>query len=115
MNHRRWLIMLFSLVLISMIWVTGWASSVQPVWQWTGLKQSPNHAWTIATLCDAYFGFITFYVWVAYKEQTAVKRALWFVAIMSLGNMAMAIFMLKELVALNNGESLDRLLIKRDN
>jgi hypothetical protein len=114
MNQRHWLIGLFSLVLIAMIWVTSWASSVQPVWEWTGLKETPNHAWTIATLCDAYFGFITFYVWVLYKEQTALKRALWFIAIMTLGNMAMAIFMLKELAMLKNSESLDQLWARRN-
>lgn len=114
MNQRHWLIGLFSLVLIAMIWVTSWASSVQPVWEWTGLKESPNHAWTIATLCDAYFGFITFYVWVLYKEHAALKRALWFIAIMTLGNMAMAIFMLKELAMLKNSESLDQLWVRRN-
>ena len=114
MNQRRLLIGLFSAVLIAMLWVTGWASSVQPVWEWTGLKQSPNHAWTIATLCDAYFGFITFYVWVVYKERAAFKRGLLFIAIMLLGNMAMAVFMLKELRALKDDESMQQLWVSRN-
>ena len=96
-----------------MLCVTGWASWVQPVWQWTGLKQSPNHAWTIATLFDAYFGFITFYVWVLYKERKALKRVLWFVAIMGLGNMAMAVYMLKELRRLGEADDLSVLLVRR--
>ncbi|MES1195349.1 MAG: DUF1475 family protein, partial [Steroidobacter sp.] len=70
---------------------------VQPVWEWTGLKEHPNHAWTIATLFDAYFGFTTFYTWVVYKERRGSSRIIWFLAIMALGNMAMATYMLKEL------------------
>lgn len=115
MNQRRWLICLFTGVLIAMLGVTGWASGVQPVWEWTGLKDAPNHAWTIATLCDAYFGFITFYVWVLYKEQALLRRMVWFIAIMTLGNMAMALYMLKELTALKKGEALQQLLVNRNN
>ena len=46
----------------------------QPVWQWGGLTTPPDNAWTIATLFDAYYGFITFYVWVAYKERRWLPR-----------------------------------------
>jgi len=105
--NRRLLIALFALILISMIAVTSWASWVQPVWEWTGLKQQPNHAWTIATLFDAYFGFTTFYAWVLYKENRWTPRILWFVAIMALGNMAMASYMLKELWKLRGSGSGD--------
>ncbi len=97
MNQRRLLIILFALILLSMIVVTSWASWIQPVWEWTGLKQHPNHAWTIATLFDAYFGFITFYTWVVFKESRWLPRVAWFIAIMALGNMAMASYILKEL------------------
>lgn len=113
MTVRRALTIVFMLVLISMLCVTGWASWVQPVWEWTGLKQQPNHAWTIATLADAYFGFITFYIWVLYKEPSAFKRVIWFIAIMGLGNMAMAVYMLKELRKLNDGEDMSLLLVRR--
>ena len=47
----------FGAILTGMALVTGWASRVQPVWEWSGLTTPPNHAWTIATLCDAYCGF----------------------------------------------------------
>lgn len=51
----------------------------------------------MATLYDAYGGFLTFYLWVAYKERVAWSRALWFVLVMGLGNVAMSAYMLKEL------------------
>ncbi len=111
---RRLLILLFTLILLSMLCVTGWASWVQPVWQWTGLKQAPNHAWTIATLFDAYFGFITFYMWVLFKERAGLSRALWFIAIMALGNMAMAIYVLKELRRIHPDDDMTQLLVRRN-
>ena len=119
MNQRRLLTILFALILLSMIIVTGWASQVQPVWQWTGLKQHPNHAWTIATLFDAYFGFVTFYTWVVYKENRWLLRTVWFIAIMALGNMAMASYMLKELwklrtTALSNDSVITHMLISKN-
>ena len=114
MKPRQSLLLLFSLILLSMICVTSWASWVQPVWQWTGLKEHPNHAWTIATLFDAYFGFTTFYMWVLYKESGVLPRLVWFVAIMALGNMAMAAFMIKELRKLHADDSMTQLLTRRN-
>jgi len=114
MNPRRPLMMMFSLILLCMLVVSGWASWIQPVWEWTGLKQQPNHAWTIATLFDAYFGFVTFYMWVLYKERSAVKRLMWFIAIMAFGNMAMALYMLKELRKLDAEDDMVHLLISRN-
>ncbi|MGC3981075.1 MAG: DUF1475 family protein [Steroidobacteraceae bacterium] len=114
MNSRRALSLLFSLILICMLCVTGWASWVQPVWEWTGLKEQPNHAWTIATLFDAYFGFITFYMWVLYKESRITARVLWFIAIMLLGNMAMAVYMLNELRKLDEDGDVTQLLVSRN-
>jgi hypothetical protein len=114
MNTRRMLQIWFVLVLAIMLAVTGWASAVQPVWQWTGLLQHPNHAWTIATLLDAYFGFAAFYIWVLFKEAKALSRVVWFVAIMALGNMAMAVYVLKELRYLHQDDDLARLLVRRN-
>jgi hypothetical protein len=84
----------FIIILFGMIGVTSWASVVQPVWQWQGLVRAPDNAWTIATLCDAYAGFITFYVFVCLRERTLIKRVFWALAIISLGNMAMASYSL---------------------
>lgn len=114
MNTRRMLQIWFVLVLIAMLAVTGWASVVQPVWQWTGLIDQPNHAWTIATLFDAYFGFAAFYIWVLFKERKVLPRIVWFIAIMALGNMAMAVYVLKELRYLDPDDDLSRLLVRRN-
>ena len=104
--------LLFGAILAGMLAVTGWAAMQQSVWQWGGLVSPPDRGWTIATLCDAYAGFLTFYAWVYYKER-GLGRALWFVAIMLLGNIAMSTFMLRELARLNAGEPIERLLTRR--
>ena len=56
--------------------------------------------WFQATLLDAYFGFLTFYVWVAWKERTLAGRVVWFVLIMTLGNMAMSAYVILQLIRL---------------
>ena len=70
--------------------------------------------WFRATLADAYCGFLTFYAWVFYKERGLAARVGWFVAIMLLGNIAMAIYVLLQLARLRPGEPVSRLLLRRE-
>lgn len=90
--------LLFAVVLGSMLWVTSWASLHQPLGVFVR-SATFREPWVIATLCDAYWGFITFYVWVAWKEQSLPARVLWFGAIVLLGNLAMAAYVLAQLFA----------------
>jgi hypothetical protein len=110
---RRTLILLFGWILISLLGYTIWASTQQPVWAWQGLVSEPDRWWTIATLIDAYYGFITFFVWVCFKESTAASRAGWFVAIMLTGNMAMAIYVLLQILRLKPDQPLSAILIRQ--
>jgi Protein of unknown function (DUF1475) len=86
---------LFFTVIVSMLAVTGWASSQCALFDIP--REVFTHPWFIATLFDAYWAFIAFYVWVAWKEQTLAARILWFVAIILWGNLAMATYLLIEL------------------
>mgnify|MGYP003339224490 CR=1 FL=1 len=95
---------LFGAILLSLLAFTAFASLQQSVLDWQGLVRRPDNWWTIATLMDAYYGFITFYVWVFWKEARALPRTAWFIAIMLLGNMAMAAYVLRELSRLAPGE-----------
>lgn len=104
---------LFGFILLSLLAFTTFASLQQSVLDWQGLVRRPDNWWTIATLIDAYYGFITFYVWVFWKEVRALPRAAWFVAIMLLGNMAMAAYVLRELSRLAPGEPASAILTKR--
>ena len=87
---------LFAVVFASMFGVTTWASLHQPLGAF--LRGSViNDPWVIATLFDAYWAFIAFFMWVAWKEQTLFARVLWFVSLIALGNLAIAIYMLVQL------------------
>lgn len=92
----KWLLIgLCVVVLICMTCITTVASLDRSVMQaGRGLWPDP---WFIATLMDAYFGFLTFFVWVAYKETRWIARGTWFVAIMLLGNFAMSAYVLWQL------------------
>jgi hypothetical protein len=68
--------------------------------------------WFHATLVDAYCGFITFFAWVAYKEKTLVRRLFWLVVIMTLGNIAMSIYVLNQLVRIDRLGGLESILLR---
>lgn len=103
MTTRALLQILFAAILLSLLACTTWASLQQPIWEWQGLVREPDRWWTFATLLDAYYGFITFFVWVCFKERSLPARLAWFVAIMALGNMAMAGYVLWQLHKLPAG------------
>ena len=71
---------------------------------WSSLNSFAGNPWAVATLYDAYFGFFTFWCWVAYKERTVAGRAIWFLLIMSLGNIAMSLYVLMQLFRLKRNE-----------
>lgn len=111
MTSRRLLQLLFSSVLVAMLAVTVRASLAESLWEaWPGFVASP---WAVATLFDAYFGFLTFYVWVAWRESSTLARVAWFVLIMCLGNIAMAFYVLIQLQRLAPGEPASAILGKR--
>lgn len=113
MSAHAGLKLLFGFILVSLAAYTSWASTQQAVWDWRGLVDGPDRWWTIATLIDAYYGFLTFYAWVFYKEARAAGRIGWFIAIMGLGNMAMAAYVLRELARLREGEPASAILLRR--
>ncbi len=79
-------------VLVSMLWVTTWASLQQSILQIP--REVWGNPWFVATLFDTYFAFLTFYLWVAYREKGWVARILWLLGVLVLGNIAMASYML---------------------
>ena len=102
---------LFVLVIASMLAVTSWASLRCPLFSIP--REVFAHPWFIATLADAYWAFITFFVWVCYKQTALLARLAWFVAILLLGNIAMAAFCLAELFTISSRDQLPTLLTAR--
>ena len=99
---------LFGVIFVWMTVITIRTSLAMSLWSaWDSYAGNP---WAVATLYDAYFGFITFFVWVAYKERSNWSRGLWLVLIMGLGNMAMSLYVLIQLFRLKPDDSVEALL-----
>ena len=105
------LLIAFLAVLIAMLTVTYWASGFVALWKMP--REVATHPWFIATLFDTYFAFLTFWAWVAYKESTALARAAWLVAILLLGNFAIASYMLRELFRVPADAKFEAVLLRR--
>ena len=102
---------LFLVVLASMLWVTTWASLQCPLFAVP--RGVFTHPWFVATLFDTYWAFTTFFVWVCYKETAWLARVAWFIAIMLLGNLAMAAYCLAELCQTPRHGPLAEVLVRR--
>jgi len=95
---------LFAAILLCMLGITIFASLQKPLWLASAEFSWQLSPWAVATLFDAYFAFLTFFVWVCFREASWVARAGWFVLIMSLGNIAMSAYVLLQLRHLKPGE-----------
>ena len=99
----RFLLMaFFAAILAAMLWATITASMDRSVLE--AAAEIWADPWGRATLFDAYFGFLTVFVWIAWREPTWIRRALWLVALLLLGNIAIAVYFL---VALGRREGRD--------
>ena len=110
MSAKSSLKALFVCIFLTLLIYTTWASTRQPLLQWGGLTTGPDRYWTIATFIDAYCGFLTFYVWVFYKEGRWTRRLAWFIAIVLLGNMAMSAYVLFQLWRLRADQNVSVIL-----
>jgi len=107
-----WFLRIASIVvLVSMLAVTSWASNIVALWKMP--REVATHPWFIATLFDTYFAFLTFYAWVAYKETSNLARAIWLLAILLLGNIAMATYLLRELFRVPANARMEQVLLRR--
>jgi hypothetical protein len=105
------LMLLFVAIFVVMVWINLKAALGMDI-----LVSSPLFGakpWGVATLYDAYCGFLRFYLWVAYQERAVWARALWCALVMGLGNVAMPAYVLKELSKLKPEEPVWKLLQNR--
>ncbi len=89
---KTFLYVAFTVVLVAMTWVTITASLDRNVLVAAG--EIWSDPWGKATLFDAYFAFLTVYLWIAYRERATWKRLLWLLLILTLGNFAIAAYFL---------------------
>lgn len=111
-SSKRILQLLFAAILLAMLWVTTRASLDRSVL--VAAVDLWNDPWGMATIFDAYFGFLTFLAWLWYKEPGAGRRFGWTLAVLALGNIAMAIYVLRELARLGPQDPIERLLLRRE-
>jgi uncharacterized protein DUF1475 len=112
MKAKQGVALLFLVILLTMILVTSLSSLRVPLWNSFNEFSWLHSPWAVSTLFDAYCGFLTFYVWVAYKEKTAFAKVIWFVLIMALGNIAMASYVLLQLSRLKPGDGIENLVVR---
>ncbi len=94
------------IVLIAMLIVTAWASNIQSIFDL--INNFSKDPWWIATLFDTYFAFIFFWLWIVYRENWSIPTFGWLIAICLLGNIAMAIYLLKAIHKAQNISDLFR-------
>lgn len=98
---KRLLQVLFTGIILAMLALTTVASLDRGVFDATvGLWPD---LWFRATLADAYFGFFTVWLWVAWRERTWAARLIWLVLFFALGNLAIASYVLLALRGSGNG------------
>jgi drug/metabolite transporter (DMT)-like permease len=106
------LVVLAALIGVS-IWATNQVSVVPAINDLLSNPASGFNPWFVATLFDAYFGFLWFWLWIAYKESSWLARIVWLILILLLGNMAMAAYMLLTLARLQDNAQMEDLLLRR--
>ncbi len=103
---------LFSIVVFAaMVAVTTWASFGANVL--VGFQRLLADRWGVATLFDAYFGFLWFWLWIAYKEASLGRSLLWLVLLFALGNLALAAYVMVQLARLKPGAGIEALLVRK--
>lgn len=128
MLTRRLLTLYFILVLGAMTWVSWYASTAPtitslPKYAALAGKEGINvikgfetvcaEPWGLATMFDAYFGFLAFWLYVAWRERTVAARLGWLVALLLLGNFAIAGYALLCLFAAKEETDLGRVFFTR--
>ena len=99
--------LLFGFILLFMVVMTV-RTSLQ-ISLWSAMPAFAASPWSMATLYDAYFGFLTFFCWLAWRERSLALKIIWFVLIMTLGNIAMSYYVLLQLFALKKEQGIDGL------
>lgn len=128
MLTRRLLTLYFILVLGAMTWVSWYASTAPtitslPKYAALAGKEGINvikgfetvcaEPWGLATMFDAYFGFLAFWLYVAWRERTVAARLGWLVALLLLGNFAIAAYALLCLFAAKEETDLGKVFFTR--
>jgi len=106
---KLFLKLFFGFIFLFMVYMTVRTSLAVPLWR----ASFSGNPWAWATLYDAYFGFVTFYCWVAWRERSLLGKIAWFVLIVLLGNIAMSLYVLIQLFSLRPEDSVSALFTQK--
>lgn len=109
MTSKRPLQVLFTLVFALLLAGTVRASLDRNLGD--ALRDLGPDPWFQVTLLDTYFGFLTVWLWIAWREPGIARKLIWAVLIAGLGNFAIAGYVLKRLAGLEEGEGVRELLV----
>ena len=93
-----------------MLALTIWASTYESVF--VGAKKILAEPWGLATFADTYLAFLTFYIWVFYKEVSTVSKIIWLILILALGNFAMSAYVLWQIFKLPSAAPVHQILLR---
>jgi hypothetical protein len=99
------------MVFLTMLALIVWASLQENVV--AAFLRMLRDPWSVATLADCGFGFFAFWLWLLWKERSMPRAIPWLLAIMGLGNLAIAAYLLLAAARLESGEGIDALVSKR--
>lgn len=59
-----------------------------------GLRETADSRWGITTLVDLYIGLFVVGAWIAYRERSAWRSVLWWIALCLTGNLTTVVYLL---------------------
>lgn len=107
---KKFLLAYCSFVLLIMIAATIRASLDRGIF--SAATEMGSDPWFQVTLLDTYFSFFIIYLWIAYKETSWGVRLLWFFLVMVLGNLAIALYLLGQVIKWDPKKGIHTLLTR---
>lgn len=99
------------LFILWLLYAILWASFQQSLFaEFARLWAEP---WMKVTLLDFYLGIFLFTSWVAYRERSVIKTAIWLVAFVFLGNLATLAYVFLILGRVKDFNELPTVLLNR--
>ncbi|MBI1270251.1 DUF1475 domain-containing protein [bacterium] len=102
---------LYASIFLFMLAFTVWSATCESILDIPSVVL--NDVWFKATLFDAYFAFLSVFLWICYRERSLPLKVFMFFAIVCLGNIAISLYVLLLLLRLQPGEGVEALFTRK--